>query len=117
MSSSWKPEKRSSFGSGFKERSKHTEIEPAKMFSLFTFLLAVANLHAITNNRVQREFDTKGNLFFAKYTISFMHESNEELPTSYIFPLEFPIDKMSSISFTLNGSNVKAKYDTEFASE
>lgn len=84
------------------------------MLNLLILFALFLNSHSIINNKVIREFDVKGNILFAKYSIAFKLEGNESSPLTYVFPLEFPRSSLSAISFYIDDNKAKAKYNEEF---
>ena len=86
------------------------------MFALFALTSLTLAAFAIRNNKVSREYDVKGNVLFAHYTIEFSLEDADKLPNTYVFGSEFPIQHLSTISFTLDGNEIYPKFDEEFLS-
>jgi hypothetical protein len=82
---------------------------------LFPVLLA-SLAFAFSNDKVTRDFDLKANLFFARYTIVFTPSSADVASGHYQFPMEFPLEKLSSISFTIDGKLVPYDLKSSFPS-
>jgi hypothetical protein len=71
---------------------------------LIFFILAFSiGIGEIVNEYVGREYDCKGNIVLATFTIQFAHDNSPV----YVFIEEFPKDKVSVASFTLEGQVIR----------
>ena len=84
------------------------------MLSLFALALLTLGVQSITNTKVLREYDVKGNILFARYTISFIANEEDDVRDTYLFPLEFAMEHLSTISFSVAGNAIRAVYDESF---
>jgi hypothetical protein len=86
------------------------------MFLTFFPVLLTSLAFAFSNDKVTRDFDLKANLFFARYTIIFTPSSSDVAAGHYQFPMEFQLEKLSSVSFSIDGKLVLYDLETSFRS-
>ncbi|KAK2964356.1 putative Dolichyl-diphosphooligosaccharide--protein glycosyltransferase subunit 1 [Blattamonas nauphoetae] len=79
------------------------------MFVLIS-LVCQSILASIVNDDIKREFDVKGDALFIRYTIDFHLEDQKPDGAFYDFFLEYPVVKLSMVSFTLNGLPLQATF-------
>lgn len=83
------------------------------MLTLIFVLLGLC-IGNLINDLVVRDYDLKGNIVVATYTISIITDEINEKEREYYFYEEFPKEKISAVSFTLDGTSISPKYSEKF---